>query len=202
MEALATAETPPERTEQQRIDAAWNALSVADPALRERFSAAQLKLREAVERHSQQAQLSEYTTWEQHYALCRRIERGELSGDAASQAIAALPPLGIAGADMRARMDAALNGLPRDTASADALHDCLLQLEALAGIESPDEDRQRRMDLQVSRLSARMRGEHSANDDPTLRELLLNLTRLPAPSSEQSQFDTRLGQAIQAAPKR
>ncbi len=202
LEALATAETPPERTEQQRIDAAWNALSVADPALRERFSAAQLKLREAVERHSQQAQLSEYTTWEQHYALCRRIERGELSGDAASQAIAALPPLGIAGADMRARMDAALNGLPRDTASADALHDCLLQLEALAGIESPDEDRQRRMDLQVSRLSARMRGEHSANDDPTLRELLLNLTRLPAPSSEQSQFDTRLGQAIQAAPKR
>ncbi|MEO7200829.1 MAG: DUF349 domain-containing protein [Dokdonella sp.] len=202
LEALATAETPPERTEQQRIDAAWNALSVADPALRERFSAAQLKLREAVERHSQQAQLSEYTTWEQHYALCRRIERGELSGDAASQAIAALPPLGIAGADMRARMDAALNGLPRDTASADALHNCLLQLEALAGIESPDEDRQRRMDLQVSRLSARMRGEHSANDDPTLRELLLNLTRLPAPSSEQTQFDARLGQAIQAAPKR
>ena len=202
LEALATAETPPERTEQQRIDAAWNALSVADPALRERFSAAQLKLREAVERHSQQAQLSEYTTWEQHYALCRRIERGELSGDAASQAIAALPPLAIAGADMRARMDAALNGLPRDTASADALHDCLLQLEALAGIESPDEDRQRRMDLQVSRLSARMRGEHSANDDPTLRELLLNLTRLPAPSSEQTQFDARLGQAIQAAPKR
>lgn len=202
LEALAAAETPPERAEQQRIDAAWNALSVADPVLRDRFSAAQLKLREAGERHSQQAQRAEYTTWEQHYALCRRIERGELSGDAASQAVAALAPLAIAGEDMRARMDAALNGSPRDTGSADALHDCLLQLEALAGIESPEEDRQRRMDLQVSRLSARMRGEDSSSDDPTLRELLLNLTRLPAPSSDQAQFDTRLDHAIQAAPKR
>src|SRR5690606_19335437 len=29
LEALATADTPPERAEQQRIEAAWNALSVA-----------------------------------------------------------------------------------------------------------------------------------------------------------------------------
>ena len=202
LEALATADTPPERAEQQRIEAAWNALSVADPALRERFGAAQATLRDAIERHSQQAHRAEYTSWEQHYALCRRIERGELSGDAARQAVAALAPLGIAAEDMRARMDAALNGSPRDTASADALHDCLLQLEALAGIESPAEDRQRRMDLQVSRLSARLRGEDSSSNDPTLRELLLALTRLPAPSSEQSQFDARLDQAIQAALKR
>jgi len=42
--------------------------------------------------------------------------------------------------------------------------DLLIRTEFAAGIASPAEDRQRRMDYQISRLSARMRGTAATAD--------------------------------------
>ena len=60
---------------------------------------------------------------------------------------------------MRSRAPATLDSPAADeVADAEPAHDLLVRIEFLAGLASPSEDRQRRMDYQVRRLSARMRG--------------------------------------------
>ena len=54
----------------------------------------------------------------------------------------------------------------------EAARDLLVRLEFIAGIASPEEDRQRRMDFQVARLSARMRGGAALAPERELDEVL------------------------------
>jgi hypothetical protein len=54
----------------------------------------------------------------------------------------------------------------------EAARNLLVRLEFIAGIASPEEDRQRRMDFQVARLSARMRGGAALAPERELDEVL------------------------------
>ncbi|HET7065803.1 MAG TPA: hypothetical protein VFI49_16145, partial [Rudaea sp.] len=71
------------------------------------------------------------------------------------------------------------------------------------GIASPAEDRQRRMDYQVARLSARMRGTAQTSDaDSELVEMLSNWFALSGrlPQELEQRFDDAARAALNALP--
>ncbi len=79
---------------------------------------------------------------------------------------------------MRNRADRASTSTESTSAESDvdALHEILIRLEIFAGVESPGEDRDRRRELQVERLSARMRGASATTPHEELADLLTRWT--------------------------
>ena len=69
-------------------------------------------------------------------------------------------------------------------------------MEIFAGLESPQDDRDRRRELQVERLSARMRGGAAMTPHQELTDLLSRWTTL-APAS--AALDARLSRNLAAA---
>jgi len=78
----------------------------------------------------------------------------------------------------------------------------LVQLEFLAGIETPDEDRQRRMNHQVSRLSSRLRdGAATKAPQQELDGLLVAwFAQAPQPEALEQRFARAAAAAIEALP--
>ncbi|HNR92066.1 MAG TPA: DUF349 domain-containing protein [Dokdonella sp.] len=199
LETLAAAPEPPPRGEVARIDAAWLALGIGDQALRRRHEAAHAALRDAAERRRRGERRARFDAWLTHYEVLRAGERGERDAATTMEALAALPALDIATAAMQARADA-LAGAAVATASDMAEHrDALIELERFAGVDSPAEDRQRRMDLQVSQLSARLRGERAQAPAQQLEALLMRWTETGAFPAQHADFDTRLVRALRHA---
>lgn len=196
LEALAASDDPPARGEVSRIDTAWQALGVGDPALRRRHEAAHAALRDATERRRRGQRRARFDTWLAHYQLVRAGECGGSDAAATRAALAALPALDIAAEAMRQRVDSLADGTTVDGTAAH--RDAVIELERFAGIDSPAEDRQRRMDLQVSQLSARMRGERAQAPAEQLEALLVRWTET-GPFPPAADLDARLVRALQGA---
>jgi len=129
--------------------------------------------------------------------LCR--EREHQPADAGRLVAAwqqAEPVPGPPGAALQTRFEAAGNSLPADV---DAARDVLVRLEYLGGLETPDEDRQRRMDWQVTRLSQRMSQGAAPAPRDELLELLVRWIALGPLPPEDAGLDARFDRACTAA---
>jgi hypothetical protein len=139
-----------------------------------------------------------YTAALAKVALLHRIEHGEPVTESAEAQWKSLEvPAEFATLDVR--FERARNQRP-EAADADALdtaREVLVELEFVAGVASPAEDRERRMNYQVSRLSARMRGGSSANPDRELTELFARWFALPGGLPED--LEQRFASAARAA---
>lgn len=197
LESLAAAEQA-DRAAQTRIEQAWQALGPREEDLQRRFRAAQDALREAAERRARAARRAGFDAWLATYTLCRAAERGERDADGVRSDLAAIAAAPVAAAALSARLERALAG-PATAGSADAdttaLRDCLVELEALAGVDSPDEDRQRRLDLQVGRLSARLRGARDEGGPEAALAALLERWSALEPAANRA-LDARLERAV------
>lgn len=199
LEALANASEIPERSLMHRIENDWRTLGIRDAALRQRFDSAQRALTILEARHAQQQWRAEFDVWLSHYALCRRLELGEIDAATYSMSESGLESLTLAAEEIGARVQPLLNGASGPVGESGSLRDCVLEIEQLSGIEPPAEDRQRRMDLQVEKLSARMRGVQAPAPSQALRELVANWSRLGPVGSDDIELESRFRRAFLAS---
>jgi len=144
------------------LDFRWRALGAGDRQLDQRWHKVLDKLSARGTERARAKRLARYSSALQKFALLRELERGAQSAEL-------LAPRWEVHAALAAEFEAPLTerwmrACRYESASsetddaAEAARDLLVRLEFIAGIASPEEDRQRRMDFQVARLSARMRG--------------------------------------------
>lgn len=172
LEAIASGASTPERGDVQRIESAWRALGPQDATLRQRFAAAQNGLHELAARREKARRRAGFDIWLSHYDVLLRQEAGESDADTLDSLRENLPPLTMTNDEFGSRLESARAGNPQAVGDTATLRDCVLGIEQLAGIEPPEEDRQRRMDMQVEKLSARMRGVQAPAPATALQELL------------------------------
>ncbi|PZQ19425.1 MAG: hypothetical protein DI564_01575 [Rhodanobacter denitrificans] len=197
LESLASADRA-DRAAQTRIEQAWQALGLRDDDLQRRFRAAQDALRAAAERRARIERRAGFDAWLALYATCRATERGDGPG----QARQSDAPAALAAAGLQRRIEQALAGDTAAAADDSAARDCLVELEALAAIDSPEEDRQRRLDLQVGRLSSRLRGGDTIGVHDQLVGLLERWSALGPVSDEalERRFERGVRRAIESLP--
>lgn len=105
----------------------------------------------------------------------------------------------IAAATLDARFQSALGSAATATAEdARALQEIVIELETLAGIEAPADERDLRRELQVARLAQRMGGAAVDGGDE-LAALAVRWTTLPFASSAQNvRFDAAFARVLDA----
>jgi hypothetical protein len=173
LEALASAPEPPERGASGRLQAAWDALRPRDEDLSRRFAEAQSRLRESAQRKERERRHERFNRWLDEYRTRRAAEPHHASEQ---------PQL-----------------LP-DDAPAEA-RAVLVELEMLAGVESPAADLDLRRSLQVERLSTRMRGSQSVGVPEQLDALLARWSDVGAtPAGTEARFEHALLAAIESLP--
>ncbi len=204
LEALAKAEAPPQRAAIAKIENEFDALRVRDEGSLRRFRAAQASLRDAGMRRERSSRRGPYEGWLARYALCRAAERAERTSDDLNAAWNAAPRSDIAANALAARFEVALGQKGDATAvdTDDVEHrEVLIRLEIFAGVESPSDDRDRRRELQVERLAARMRGGAATTPHQELGELLSRWTTLgPAADGLDARLRRDLGAALETLP--
>ena len=197
LEALANGDRAPPRAEIAKLEGEFDALRVRDEGVLRRFRAAQSSLRDAGMRRERSSRRGPYEAWLARYALCRAAERAEQSADDLKAAWETAPRVDIGSGALDARFASALEGEPSANDSDVPEHrEVLIRLEIFAGLESPEDDRDRRRELQVERLSARMRGGAATTPHQELAELLSRWTTLAPASAE---LDARLRRDLAAA---
>ena len=198
LEVIASGNAQPERATLQRIESAWRELSTSDAALRQRYQSAQSKLAELGSRIEKQRHRAQFDIWLSHYELCRQLESSEIDMERFRAGVAGLPALTLTVEELQSRIEPVLQGAPAESGERDPLRDCVLEIEQLAGLEPPAEDRQRRMDLQLEKLSARMRGVHAPAPDVALQTLLGEWVQLGPVAVADGNLETRFKRAFQA----
>jgi hypothetical protein len=199
LESIASGHAPPDRATVQRIESAWRELATPDAALRQRFQSTQARLAELGRHIEKRRHRAQFDIWMSHYKLCRRLESSEIDAEGFRAAESGLPALTLTIEELRSRIEHAIQGTARESGDHELLRDCVLELEQLAGLEPPAEDRQRRMDLQLEKLSARMRGVHAPAPDAALRNLLGDWLQLGPVSTEEAPLEIRFERAFEAA---
>ena len=198
LEAMASANGAVERSEVQRIESAWRALAPGDAALRQRFQRAMDSLETLKARLDKDKRRARFDVWIAHYDLLRQFETRQIDGEALTAARAQLAPLVIGADAFQARIEALADASAIAAADADELRDCMLEAEQLAGLESAEEDRQRRMDLQVEKLAARMRGVQAPAVAAALEELMTRWIELGLPGDGDVEREARFKRAAAA----
>ena len=198
LEAMASANGAVERSEVQRIESAWRALAPGDAALRQRFQRAMDSLETLKARLDKDKRRARFDVWIAHYDLLRQYEKRKIDGEALTAARAQLAPLVIGADAFQARIEALADASAIAAADADELRDCMLEAEQLAGLESAEEDRQRRMDLQVEKLAARMRGVQAPAVAAALEELMTRWIELGLPGDDDVEREARFKRAAAA----
>ena len=198
-ETLANGSTMPERSALQQIENGWRALGIRDAALRQRFDSARDRLSSLETRHAREQRRAEFDIWSAHHALCRSLERGAIDASTFITSRSGLAVLNLATGELAGRAQTILDGAAVQPGAGDALRDCVLEIEQLAGIEPPAEDRQRRMDLQVEKLSARMRGVQAPAPAHALRELIVTWSRLGPVGEDDAGLESRFERALLAS---
>lgn len=193
LEGILAAAQEPERGAISRIESAWKALRIDDASLRERHDAAQAHLRERAGQRERLRKQARYTGWLERYRLCRAAEGGGDAGDLRERWQQA-PASDIAIASLTQRFEHGLEASATQASDEDAHRDVLVELEALAGIDSPVEDRERRRVRQVERLAARMGGHGGADTAQELATLLERWSALDAVVDRN--LDVRLERAL------
>ena len=178
------------------LDSRWQAQRCDDRALEQRYR----KAHDAIAAHLQDAarrqHLSRYTDALEKYTLLRALETGAESADAVAPRWQASP---AADADLAAALDArharARAGLGSKQTDDAQARDRLVELEFLAGMDTPAEDRQRRMNYQVKRLASRMRDRAASTPES---ELLQALAIWFAQAPQTDDLEARFARAAQA----
>ena len=205
IDALANAHTPPQRAAVARIQNEWDALNVRDDALVRRYRAAHGSLRDAEMRRERETRRNPYDAWLSRYRLCREAEMQARSVDELRTAWDAVAAGEVAANSLATRFEAALQGTgsiagePAD-AEEEAQREVLIRLEIFAGLESPREDHDRRRELQIERLSARMRGAAALTPQQELAALLVRWTGLAPSATLDGRFERDLAAAIGTLP--
>ncbi|MFC4821844.1 DUF349 domain-containing protein [Dokdonella ginsengisoli] len=194
LETLAADAANADRTAASRIEKAWGALDRVDDGLRKRFDAARAALRTAAEQRERGVRQARFAHWLARYRLCREAEQGGGAADSLRERWNATEATDVAGAALNERFDRAASS-DIAVADEDTARTAVIELEMLAGVDSPEEDRERRRILQVERLSARMRGGAAASPQQELVALLARWTGLGAADTA---FDRRLERALAA----
>lgn len=176
IEALSQSAAP-DRAATARLESAWSALGSRDEALRQRFAAAQGRLREADARRRRALRQARFEGWLSRDAICRAAEARRETADALRERWTSAPATDIGADALAARFESALGTQPAATDD-DAARDVLIELDLLAGLDSPPAERERRRELQLERLSARMRGGSAAAPYDDLAELLARRSAL------------------------
>ena len=188
------------KTKLRELDTRWRAVALEDRGFVQRQRQARdtiaLRLKDAARRN----RLARYSLAMDKYTMLRSAETGTPLPDGRWQECTASVPefdLPLATRYARTREFAA----DAVHVESEAAHESLMRLEFLAGIESPAEDRQRRMNHQVQRLSSRMRDGAAASPERELTDLLAAWFRLaPQPQPLETRFERAAMLAIDALP--
>ena len=201
LEALAADESTPAesvKTQLRELDARWQAASSDDRALvqrqRQAHDAVTMRLKDA----ARSQRLARYTVAMQKYTFLRALETGVSESAQGWDAFATTIPMFDAA--LQARHLRAHSGA-REAEESEVARAILVQLEFLAGTDSPAEDRQRRMSHQVSRLSSRMRSGSAATPERELDDLLATwFAQTPQPPALEERFARAAAIAIDSLP--
>ncbi len=185
LEALAQADSAPERGAVSRIETAWRAVGSLDEPLRRRYRSAHDALQETLNRHARARRRVPYDTWLARWRLGVAAAQPGAVSDSLKEQWPEPIANDIDGAALQQRFDAALAG-ESAPGSADATTDVLIELEQLADIESPAADRERRMQLRLEKLSGHLRGADSGPIDAEFTTLLKRWTRAARAPDEDS----------------
>ena len=183
------------KTRLRELDTRWQAVALEDRAFvqrqRQARNAIALRLKDAARRQ----RLARFSVAMDKYTMLRSAETGTPLPDGRWQECAASVPefdLPLAARYARAQESAA-DAVHVDS---EAARESLMRLEFLAGIESPAEDRQRRMNHRVQRLSSRMRDGAAASPE---RELIDLLAVWFAQAPQSQPLETRFARAAMLA---
>jgi hypothetical protein len=159
------------RTKLRDIDARWSGLA-ADRTLEQRYR----KLHEAIETGlrgaARRKRVARYTQALKKHALLRAIETGAQTGEAVSALWNESPAPADFAAALDARLARAISAPAPAQPDENAARELLVELEFFAGLETPAEDRQRRMNFQVQRLASRMRDRGAITPEAELTRLM------------------------------
>ncbi|HET6545315.1 MAG TPA: hypothetical protein VFG55_01060 [Rhodanobacteraceae bacterium] len=199
LEALASAPVSASRAQIAALESRWKALDLRDAAFTRRFGNAQAALREAAAQQARLARRARFDAWLVRYRLCREAEAGSRDPGALRERWKGTAD-SVAASVLGERFESALGGDARSPDDSDpgSARDLLVRMEAFAGVASPAEDRQRRLDQQVERLSAHLRGDERTEPARQLEQMLEAWSRLRFPSG-QPELQERFEQAFEKA---
>ena len=162
------------KTKLRDLDARWTALRCDDRAFERRYRKSHDAIAAQLRDAARTQHLSRYTQALEKYTLLREIETGAESGEDVTPHWQSLQ---ATAADFAAALDAryarATEGNTPPPSDAAQARNRLVELEFLAGADTPAEDRQRRMNYQVQRLAARMRDSSTPTPEAELTRILL-----------------------------
>lgn len=183
----------------RELESAWRELAADDRRLEQRFQRAAAGIEQRIAQVARQSKLARYANALERYRALLRIERGEDDAAAEWDSSGLSADFAAALAARRSRRNEA-GGVA--TEAVEAARDALVRLEFLAGAPSPADDRERRMNYQVSRLSARLRGGATVNPESELTGLLLAWFALrgPLPPELERRFDAASDAALSTLP--
>ena len=194
------------KTRRRDLEMRWREAASSDRSLDQRWRKALDTLVARSAGREREKRLARYLLALQKYALLRELEHGAGTSDSLAARWDSHPALIPAFANpLDRRWERARSAAmePPDANTIEAARDALVRMEFATGITSPEVDRQRRMDYQVARLSARMRGTAQAtNADTELTEMLTSWFALPGPLPEEleQRFDSAARAALNALP--
>ncbi len=195
---------------QREIDRRWQEIASGDVSLQKKYRTLVTTVEMKRQEHQSKLKRARFTNANDAYHLVRQYEDRHLSQEDAFSRWSTLAPLAPEFASvLRSRFEQV--HAPRDPHTntidgEETARQILVQLEYLAGIESPPSEQQRRMDYQVSRLSARLRGDASTNGIEQELALLMStwfgLPPLPMESSAalEARYDRAYSVALAQLP--
>ncbi|MBN8884898.1 MAG: DUF349 domain-containing protein [Rudaea sp.] len=184
------------------LDTRWQALASVDHAFEQRYRKAHGVIESGLQGAVRRKRLLRYTLAMDKYALLRSVETGTQTIEAvAPQFNEPAVPAEFAKSLEGRFARASSQPTAADEASEMAARDLLVEFEFFAGIETPAEDRQRRMSFQVQRLASRMRDRGAATPESELARLMqIWFAQAAQPAELEQRFVRAATAAIETLP--
>ena len=195
LETLSTSDTNAEglRSSLRDIDGRWQVLALSDRSLEQRYREARDVVTRSISDGARRKRLHRFIYALEKHGVLREAESTTPIGETFVAQWREMPPASAEFEGALQQRFERLSGMKeaQSPSSESIAADVLARLEFLAGIDSPASEKQRRMDYQVQRLSARMRGGTAASAENELVELLAAWLALsgPLPHVMHERFD-------------
>ena len=170
--------------QQRELETRWRAHGAGDRDLERRWRQASDRIAARHSAHTRDKKLARYADALRKYQILRQLEAGAAVESLIDSWTSGPSLIDRFAKPLDTRWTRASEGstTPADEAEIENARDLLVRTEFAAGVASPADDRQRRMDYQISRLSARMRGTAAnADAEGEVTELLASWFALPGP---------------------
>lgn len=193
-----------DRARLQAIKLRWQNMGSSDRKLAQRYQTALQAIDKRRLQLQKEQNLARYRDADQAYRLIREVEHGVLNVNA-EQTIS--QQLSTISSEFRSVLESRWQRMQANSEtpilSEEALEQAnqlLVEFEYLAGLDSPEFERQRRMDYQVSRLSARLRGDATTQGaEQELTALLQEWFALPPLTHDSAtQMEARYQRALKS----